>query len=627
MSSLSLLETYLRTHHPDDVLIPCAAGEKRPLFVYGNAQWVWGNYDSFEKPEDASIDWAIILTDICVVDVDDPAVANDLEARFPILLSAPCERTKRGFHYFFKRSALAKRDNYWDSSGDLAKVDFKSVTSTGTGGIILVCPSTDKAWVRPPWVSGLIDIPDDLLMSVARPGELSKPMPSTGPSQPPPLVVEEKTAPETAQKAASIEVDPNCLQEALLEFDGEASMRVSGKPLQLMRQMDFFGPMLEGRWSVEGSDNVPTLKIPCQRATFEELLSFLEHGELTQERVPTEALLAAVYQAADMLGAPTRGKSVLLERSTFQADLYKINPAFWRVHRDEQACMLGTDAEKSDAALINIDAALARNLGYDGPPSKGALWLFEELPPLLDETKRSYKVLADDPQQDLLDSLPQAVVQILRRHSKCVAVAGGAVLGGVTRFVNHGSDVDLFFYGVDQASASAVLNDIDALLEESFNGLYDMSRSPAALTYTMKKEAKGQSTEKDSWLLERPFQVVLGLHRSRSQIVEYFDLAPSKALAHFEGDTVVVEALPAFVVSLRTMSFWVDTKYWSPSSVARPAVAPAGSHDCLAAPNSVQVSPFQAPFARRRASQSTLPRATSAPCPACAVTRSRRTVR
>ena len=39
---------------------------------------------------------------------------------------------------------------------------------------------------------------------------------------------------------------------------------------------------------------------------------------------------------------------------------------------------------------------------------------------------------------------------------------------------------------------------------------------------------------------------------------QYFDLAPTKALARWEGDGLVVEALPSFVESLRTMSFHFD---------------------------------------------------------------------
>ena len=168
--------------------------------------------------------------------------------------------------------------------------------------------------------------------------------------------------------------------------------------------------------------------------------------------------------------------------------------------------------------------------------------------------------------------------------------------------------------GLDQDRATAVLTDVEALIAERFEGQYEASRSPAAITYSkltpkvksarlrkqmeaaaertdyheaarlqdelkrIEAEQKAQAPKaQGEWLLDRPFQVVLGLHRARSQILEYFDLAPCKALARIENETLVVEALPSFLQSLTSMSFWVDIKYWSPASVAPTAVAAVGT--------------------------------------------------
>ena len=46
---------------------------------------------------------------LCVIDLDDPSQQSALEAQFPVLLNVPCERTKRGLHYFFARSPLCVR--------------------------------------------------------------------------------------------------------------------------------------------------------------------------------------------------------------------------------------------------------------------------------------------------------------------------------------------------------------------------------------------------------------------------------------------------------------------------------------------------------------------------------------
>ena len=200
---------------------------------------------------------------------------------------------------------------------------------------------------------------------------------------------------------------------------------------------------------------MPTLKMPMQRAVCEELLHLLEHGELTQERKPSVALLAAIDAAVDMLGVPEL-KNPLLQRSSFMADLYQISPAWWRVHRDEQACMLGTDAEASDRALVRISDHLASITGYDSrlATNKDARWLFEKLPPLLDQSWDDIKVFEDHPSREMESSLPPVVMAILHRHPTCLAVAGGAVLGAVSRFAEYGSDVDLFIYGEPLSTGS-----------------------------------------------------------------------------------------------------------------------------------------------------------------------------
>lgn len=123
--------------------------------------------------------------------MDDCKLVPELEARFPLLRTAPCERTRRGFHYFFLRFSLANVGCFYDGCGQVTPhLDFKSVCSTGTPGIIVVAPSTwvvrlvvggptpshpypfpcsDKTWVRAPWDCDIVEIPDDLLKLVARP--------------------------------------------------------------------------------------------------------------------------------------------------------------------------------------------------------------------------------------------------------------------------------------------------------------------------------------------------------------------------------------------------------------------------------------------------------------------------
>ena len=170
-----VLEEWLKTYHPSDVLMPIATGRKCPMFGHKGNKWSWAKYDEFAAGgcvdrEGNPCDWSIVLSTLCVIDADSVEVAAELEERFPVLRRVPCEQTRRGFHYFFKRSARADELGCWDGCAQvLAQIDFKTKTATGTGGIIVVSPSSHKTWIRAPWLTPLEAIPDDLLDAVAAP--------------------------------------------------------------------------------------------------------------------------------------------------------------------------------------------------------------------------------------------------------------------------------------------------------------------------------------------------------------------------------------------------------------------------------------------------------------------------
>lgn len=327
----------------------------------------------------------------------------------------------------------------------LTDIDFKSTTRTGTGGIIVVCPSTDKEWTRAPWDTALTEIPDALLKAVARPSRAE--VPSSNAAKEPSGSAEEPSSTTCAPvTAAAPNADADADTDAvLLSFEGadDGDLVVSGARAGLLRKMDYVKAMLSGRWQVKGDEEMlPTLQMPCQRAVVEELLCLLEKGETTNERPPTCELLHAIEQAADMLGAPARKQPALLERATFWADLYRICPIWWRESCEEQARMLGCSGSESDAALERVTHELAQCIGYEPIRTKNALWLFMELPHLLQPDRDAkVKVLMDHPELKMLAQLPEVVVSLLRRMPTCLAVAGGAVLGSVSRWAEWGSDV------------------------------------------------------------------------------------------------------------------------------------------------------------------------------------------
>jgi hypothetical protein len=588
--------TWLREHHPKNVMIPCALGEKRPMFPYRDDAWSWESFDALNLDSD-KLDWAIVLQDLCVVDVDSAELAAKLEKQFPVLLEVPCERTSRGFHYFFQRSHTADALNYFDGCAQvLEDVDFKTLTRFGTGGVIVVAPSTGKEWQRPLWEYALQPIPDAVLFAVARPTTMTTaPAPITNSFRPPPAESDLENATETVTETVAAaskpeiedEIDSN--EEVECTFDEDDALRVSGSRLAFLNSMEFCAAKLSGRWSMlvdesGGKPPLPTVHLPCRRWVLEGLFSMNESGDFVSEEmghVPSSRVIAKIEEAADMLGAPKRTKNLLLERATFWADLYRHSPVLYRMSRNEQAAMLGTCAATSDLGLLTLTHGLAQCIGYEPPTKDSDLWLFRHLPTIEGNGDdkvdlKDIKVFMDHPQDVLLSQLPEPVVAILKRHTSSVVVAGGAVLGGITRFANHGSDVDLFVYGLDQAGSQEVLRSVALIMEQDYKGQYTLSESPAAVTYTKKDRSDPPSEAPLNDRIahrqrNRPFQIVLGMHRARSQILEYFDLAPTKCLARIaeDGSSLTVEMLGSCLHAIKTMSFHVDLMYWSAASVAR----------------------------------------------------------
>lgn len=188
-------ESWLRVQYPHDVMMPCAKGTKRPLYMHRNPlTWSWHQFDVSVRsstrhardrgaaPPGATCaayqqflqehDVGILLQDLCVVDVDDLALATELEERFPVLKQVPREQTRKGRHYFFERSELANRHGYYDGASQRIRgVDLKTRTHTGGAGFLVIAPSTDKRFICMPHTTGggLLPIPDDLLEAVAVP--------------------------------------------------------------------------------------------------------------------------------------------------------------------------------------------------------------------------------------------------------------------------------------------------------------------------------------------------------------------------------------------------------------------------------------------------------------------------
>lgn len=497
---------------------------------------------------DEPTEWAIALRDLCVVDIDDHAMARPLEGRFPALKRAPCEKTKRGFHYFFARSPLADELCFYDGCGAVnAHVDFKSVCATGTSGIIVVAPSSDKVWVRAPWDTPIEPIPEGLLRYVAKPGVA----------------------------AAAPAADAPAVQLKLV-FTAEAGQEELLVDAARLAGWGFFAAAISERWAGAGAADSLMVPQPADRATFAALLSVLETGDVPPLFAPTDARLLALDAVADMLGAPAGAVDARLRlpnttRLAYRVDLHDLCPAWWRADAEEEARMASRTS--SDASLVAVDKALAKKLKY-APLAKDARWLFADLAPSGPAAvARGQHLLPAAPAAAAEAALPRLVLKLLAAHEGSLIAAGGAVLGAVAVGIAEGTDVDLFLHTCTIEAA----DDIVAHASKLAAAAYVESRTSVAITFTPKVAASGPEG--------KPFQIVLCLHRDRGQVLESFDMAPCKVLARVgESGALVVEALPAWVESMRSRAFWLDPTTWSASTIVRAMKYYVKGFECAGVP-------------------------------------------
>ena len=182
------LVAWLHAHARESVPMPLRAGTKQPLHRHKSGAWTWSRCRAFVAAHPDHGHWSVLLRDLCALDFDDDALAQEWESRFPELQRAPLQLTQKGRHYLFRRSAYADAAGFFDGARQSpcgAAVDFKTVCSTGTGGVLVVAPSAGKCWApgRGPWECGVEEIPPALLHAVATPHGGPPPPPVPGESQ------------------------------------------------------------------------------------------------------------------------------------------------------------------------------------------------------------------------------------------------------------------------------------------------------------------------------------------------------------------------------------------------------------------------------------------------------------
>lgn len=387
------LGTWLRRNAPGDIMMPVAEN-KAPMFAHANKQWSWHRFLRLQFAPDRNV--GILLHDLCVVDVDCKAICAELCNRFPILLTTAHEKSRKGMHFFFRRSLRANAYGYYDGAAQrMTSVDFKTVCSNGTSGFVVVAPSTDKEWVIAPWeLADLPEIPDDLLDVVAR----------------------------LRHMAITTQVRMMKTGETLHIVDSVALGRLAYTAM------------------FEGMDEIP---IPVgDAATLNALLQAMDTGRMgiPDKRGAWEAFIESVIHLADFLGLRVDDMRAL------EAHAYE-SMRLW--DRYPEVAYVVEYQDMGELLDIAACAATARfcptELGSDAVLRARPLHL-----------ESGAALIEPDFMEVLEDSIPTTVRQLLLRFQSRLIIAGGFVTGEVVPHYGSRSDIDLFVTGSTMEEANEI---------------------------------------------------------------------------------------------------------------------------------------------------------------------------
>jgi len=539
-TSLEFLEAFLREHFPRDVIIPCLAGAKSPMFAHAHHAWTWERYDRFrlQRQQDAgrmrwrsphvTHDVAVVLHDICVVDADGSERVREFEELLgPRISGIPVVETARGRHYWFRRPAKADAYGYFDGAGQRVKgLDFKSVSRTGTGGIVCVPPSEGKRWrggALPPCdPRQLRDIPDDVLDHVA--------------------IRTYRTPTDTMLP--------------MTFADGSSDVLPASHHVQTMA---YFEPF----FSAEVDDAV-SIPVPCTRPLFLLLLEFLETKKIPCDVPSSKDLRLELARAARILGV-LRQESVVRELARglqmYRDGVAAAFPEWWVAEREMRRGAPLTEVSEEvvyrpvtnfrtrrlfEHTCRGVESGRISRRPHGLHPGDTVV-----VPPSGDRAAWRAEVRVDPVVLDALRMFPGRLV-----------LAGGAALAAVAPSLPASNDYDLFL--VDGGAPGDVVEALRDLFSREEGERSKKGHRPSvtgnAITFVVHREE------------QHPVLVQLIVRRFPSvrDVLSSFDITPCK-VALFWGEEERWRAVcaPSWIPSMARMAFPLDLERWSTSSVYR----------------------------------------------------------
>ncbi len=509
MERFDELVAELQALAPNDVVMPVEVGQKRPLFPHSESRWSWRKLNEFRsKIQKQQYDACVILRDLCVVDVDTMETAAALEAEFPALLHAPAETTRRGMHYWFKRSRLADELGYFNGSSQrLPGVDFLTRTSTGSGGVVVVAPSSSRRFARRLSPETLVEIPSDLLDRVA--------------------------APRHPKLTAKFEFEGSLAPE-LLTVHKECA------------NLSYLDPFFDGSILMAEDGGIP---VPCTRDEF--MLAIDLCARRDEAMFPAADALRGML-TLERLGGPACHTHVESGRVLWSADLERAWPAMWHAMREPAVVDLpfGSLTYEHIGRLQHCTTLMLDP--FRTRPGPAAQVLRHEAPPP--------------------SAIPDVVLDLMRRHRLVLAGGATlGIVTNECVAAGHDWDLFVYGSDEEAADAmladvTATLAGWKRFRTGRAWTFYEpdeRERGPSCFSPGW----RGIEASRDRTVV----QIVLTLFDHPEQVIQGFDLVPSQVAAWIDPSTgeLVFKVTAACLESLRRLAMPVSISSWGTSTVAR----------------------------------------------------------
>jgi hypothetical protein len=502
---LEQLESWLSANFDDDVLMPCNG--KLPTYAHSDNKWGWDEY-VFEKERNPTTEVGVLLNRLCVVDVDDIKIANELESQFPILLNVPRESTLRGMHYYFLRSPLADAHGYYNGASQRIKgVDLKTICRTGTRSFLVVSPSKNKKWIVPPWARNLEPIPDDLLTTVGYP------------------------------KHQKIDID--------IFFNRDQDF-VKIRANHYLSMFGYFKPFIED-FTVEGEIPQATIPDKFSKESFEALLDvFHRHEQNIPQSIHTFKNIELVKELADFLDVPPWLWKLISDEVPLNSwrviqDLRDIDPV-WASH---------SFPENNDIPLVSIENDIKyvplRDLHDDR-------WLMHDVQHSTTILPGEIVVCASSLSTKVWKALPLEVQWILQHYPDNLIVAGGWTLGECVKGTPPGNDIDIFIVNTNSSTLANQI--VSAYLSHSKDVLTSASCTGCAVTAVH---------------YDYLVQFVLKLYETSQKVLADFDFDPCRIFLKWnsENEQPLVQCTESWIDAVSHRAFFLDPSRWNSATVSR----------------------------------------------------------